>query len=549
MESEKSSNNIIIIKPSPDLEQKYCKELSHLILKNFGRPYYPENKVKEILSYSLKFYVRKFKSLIDQTKYYEFYRQVFLLNEMAASFKMGSKNSDFNEEINTEYLAKYRRILKMILEQACSLQLHKSTLPNKEFKPILFTTISELLILGEKIYDCSASYAEHSLIEDPNNISFDENDLYILSRRHHYEDGFRKIVNMEQWGVNNWVIDPNGEMDFDKILNKVFGFSYGKFNELIIKLFIYNNWRVRDIAIFQKEHFINICVEYLKTTKEIAKQFIEGLVLTNKNKLSIQMLATHPHTYDRMLHRPFLEWNIDGQEYYLFGRFSLFEAISSIQFNAIPWEKAPSEWLVNKDFKNYVITKKELHDKWLDDAVENKIKMTDCLYEKSVKTIKTKEKYIRLDNKVCGEIDFIVINKKTKIIFLLECKHLIARSDMANWKQDLASFTTNKKAYNKTLQKKINWAKHNLAELESHFQHKERDCNLSLLNYKVKGVFVINTPTFYMYNSDLRIYVYHDIDKVLTGEYHDKIYSLYSIGEKVDSHILIKFPYFKRNSN
>jgi len=535
-------------KPAPGFEKIYCKELSALILANFGKPYYPEHKVKEILAYCLKFYTRQFKKIIKENRTSTFYHWVFLLNEEAGAFRLApDKETKFDETITREYFAMYRRLLKMILEEACSFELAGEVASPDEFRQVFDDTLGRLLFLGEKIYDCAASHAEHSLIEDPNDISFDENGLYVISRRHHYEHGFQEIINMRSWGDNNSVIDPTAETDFDDILQEIFGFTYTAFHQLLIELHVHHNWKPGHVAKFKKEVFTDLCEKYFNVAKDKVTNFIEGFILSKACKLPVHRLATHPHSYDRLLHRPILQCRINGEDFLLLGYYTLFEAVSSMQFNAIPWGKGPTEWCVIPAFEKYMNQKKEQHDQWLDDEVEKKISPTGCIYERTVKRFYQRPGfYLNIENESCGEIDFLVINKTTKTLFILECKHLIARSDMPNWKQDFSYFTGGTTRYNKKLQKKINWISNNLTVVQNHFRYKENDAALSLTGYKVTGVFVINTPSFYMYNSDLRIYLFHDIDKVITGEYKDKVFSLLTVGEDRDEHLWIKYPYFRK---
>ena len=49
-----------------------------------------------------------------------------------------------------------------------------------------------------------------------------------------------------------------------------------------------------------------------------------------------------------------------------------------------------------------------------------------------------------------------------------------------------------------------------------------------------------------MYYSDLRIYTFHDVAKVLTGQYDDKEYTLVIDEEESLTTVMIRYPYFKK---
>src|SRR5690606_10806017 len=106
---------------------------------------------------------------------------------------------------------------------------------------------------------------------------------------------------------------------------------------------------------------------------DVAEQFFRGLRLDRSNKMELLDLACRPYKLNRYLYRPIIIWNIDGKDYALFGKNSWTETIIQYATNAIPWGKAPEDWMKNDCFKNYVHSKEDEHDKWLDDAVEEKL--------------------------------------------------------------------------------------------------------------------------------------------------------------------------------
>lgn len=65
-----------------------------------------------------------------------------------------------------------------------------------------------------------------------------------------------------------------------------------------------------------------------------------------------------------------------------------------------------------------------------------------------------------------------------------------------------------KDGYNIRIKGKVEWMRQHLLLLEEHFQYKYPEASISLEGYTVEGIFFINTPTFYMYNSDFRIYTF-----------------------------------------
>jgi hypothetical protein len=110
---------------------------------------------------------------------------------------------------------------------------------------------------------------------------------------------------------------------------------------------------------------------------------------------------------------------------------------------------------------------------------------------------------------------------------------------------DYKSFTKEKNGFNKKLEKKVEWIKSNIGIVQEHFEL-TKQITSTIRNFNVECFFVINTPTFYMYYSDLRIYTFHDVAKVLTDQYIDKQYSLVIEEEDGIRTVMIKYPYFKK---
>lgn len=93
---------------------------------------------------------------------------------------------------------------------------------------------------------------------------------------------------------------------------------------------------------------------------------------------------------------------------------------------------------------------------------------------------------------------------------------------------------------------KVKWLTENKNILEEHFQLKYNDPTITLKKYMVEGIFFINTPTFYMYNSDLRIYTFDQVMGVVTGNHIDPIFTYYVDEEDKEIFYSVKYPYFRK---
>jgi hypothetical protein len=539
---------LIILKGTKEAEPKYRKEISSLIIEKFGRGPFSTEVTTQILYFCQSYYISQFEKRIGAERSYTFFKEVFIMNEMAANLRRSSHFNSLPEGLDKAYIAGYRRILKMILESGCDINMVTGEKRDPLFINRIKPLMNDLLYLGQMIGSFTESSAEQKMVEDISDISFDENDLYNQARKPYYENVFERIVEDMEAMPDDFVIDLKGQADYNVAVEKSFGFNAGKIQEVLAIL--HHNFQLELPCCLSadRDGFIRDSATHAGVAVEIMEEYLAGLALHRGNKMSLSELVRHPHSIHRFLYRPILIWNINGKDFCVCGIYSFDEAENSLLLNAIPWGKFPKEWSHLKDFTKYVNEKKEQHDKWLDDEVEKIIKKAGLLYERGVKKIHTKEKSFSITGKGLGEIDFLIICPATKTLMVTECKHLLGRYDMVNWKHDYDHFTVDGKdlSYNNRLTNKLIWIKENARFVQEHFQRKFNDTSIDILDYKVEGAFVINTPTFYMHNAVHRIYTYHRFDDVLTGHHQDKIFPIPI--ETDDEVILYKigYPYFQK---
>ncbi|MCP9747898.1 hypothetical protein, partial [Lacihabitans sp. CS3-21] len=104
-----------IFKGEKIAEAKFRTELSRLIIEKYGfGPFPDQNIVREIVSFSLKYYIKKFKEICHNEKSYRFYQNIFWFHEQATELSYLHAHQDISPDISGRYIAKYRRILKFI---------------------------------------------------------------------------------------------------------------------------------------------------------------------------------------------------------------------------------------------------------------------------------------------------------------------------------------------------------------------------------------------------------------------------------------------------
>jgi hypothetical protein len=549
MPFHKVKDTYLVFKGEKWSEKKFREELSKKIILKFGKHDFEADKITEVLNFSLKYFIENFEAICLNEKSVRFYQQVFRLHEQATEVVYRFPHESLSKEIDFSYVAVYRRILKFILEMGCEVTMHNNEKKDYAFLQRFEEKLSDLLYLGDMIFTCVSLYAEQTMIEDVADISFNDDDLFVFSRRHHYNFIFEHITKEFGPQLSKAVIDDTelaGLNDLKDALENCFNIKYDNVGHLIASIHEMNKEQGGDIVGVGWETLpVNLSQMY-GVDKSVADQFFKGLTLDKNNKMSLLELACKPYKLNRYIYKPIIIWNIDGNDYALFGKNAWAETFIQFSSNAIPWGKAPELWLKNKCFKKYVHKKEDDHDKWLDDAVEKKLQEESIHYDRNVKNIIHKTGRTSIDVPDLGEIDFIILSENTQTVYVCDCKHLLGRYDIANQRNDYNAFTSGKKPYNETLERKIKWFESNLEIVNEHFQIKFDNPEIDISNYSVEGIFVINTPTFYMYNSKYRIYNIDKIQSVVLGKYIDPSFSV-TIDEQDRTRFLnVEYPYFKK---
>lgn len=525
-------------------EAKYRKELSELIIDQFGKgPFSNFDDTRPIITFSLNYFISNFQKVCHSEKSILFYQRILELHEFSVELTAYYQHEDISKDVTVAYMAAYRRILKYIIETACEVEMHSKEERSRDFYQRTDDVINDLLFLGNMIITCVELYAEQAMVPDVAYLSFDEESLYTFSRKDRYEQVVRRILETFEDDFAAAVNEAEALEDFKVVLQDSFSISYDQVGHLIAS--VHQQLEPQGgqyIGIPWIDYPTNLS-EMLNIPFETASQFFSGLTLDKGNKMDLLTLACKPYALNRYLYRPIVIWNVDGNDFAFLCSAAWTESIVQLASNAVPWGKAPSEWLTNKLFQEYVFEKERQHDKWLEDPLEQTVQQMNLMYDRNLKSLRANNGFVSINVQDLGEIDFVVIVPTLSTVYLIDCKHLLARYDMVNQKNDYNAFVTNKKSYNSTLTKKVNWFMDNIGIVEQHYVRKYGDRQVSLEGYSVEGIFVVNTPTIYMYNSEYRIYRVGQIEDVFSGQYKD--FSIIIVDVEGGVVETINYPYFE----
>lgn len=538
--------HLTIFKGDASPEIKYRPELSKLLLDNFGTgPYTDHDIARKAVTFSFNFFCDKFLEVCHSETSVRFYQLVLSQHEQAIELALFGNKSHYPEGITEEYIAVYRRILKWILEQVCDIKLHNDEKHDDKFLDRAKRKLNELVFLGDMIFSDANMYAEQDMIEDVVEVNFDKHNQYVFSHKHHYDFIIEKI--QENQGIHSFkhVVDETALEDLKTAIENCFGLKYEFLTTVITEIHKINASKGGQYCGFGWESLPLSVQSRFGANADQARILFKGLTLDRTNKLKLHDLACRPQTMYRYLYRPITIWNIGGEDFAIIGINGFKESIIQLATNAIPWGKAPDEWISNKCFKEYVHSKEDEHDKWLDNEMEKKVREIKFPFHRNVTNIVTENGNLSLLVKDVGEIDFIIISHESKKIYIADSKHLQGRYDMMTQKNDFSNFTKDK-GYNKQIANKIKWASENILHLDFHNKSIHGQSEPSITAYEIEGIFIINTQTFYMYNSDYRIYTVDVFAQIITGQLKDPEWIVLVDHEDTLTKFNIKYPYFKK---
>jgi hypothetical protein len=96
------------------------------------------------------------------------------------------------------------------------------------------------------------------------------------------------------------------------------------------------------------------------------------------------------------------------------------------------------------------------------------------------------------------------------------------------------------------MERKINFFKDKIDVIEEHFQVLLNDKTWKIDALSIDGIFIINTPTFIMYNNDFRIYTLKSFEDIVTGNHEDLEFQLLIDDGGQQTMLSVKYPYFKK---
>jgi len=522
---------------------KYWPILTELVLEKIGDeeikdPKFVQNILKECFVKLCSIFEQK----ISEQRKASFY--IFCQNLHEDSIEIWLKTIDGYSlgEIEEDF-AGSRRILKIILEQSCKLDLsgtpnfYNEIISNKDS----YTEyLEELLYLGSWCFALSEYISKSQLFPDSIGVKIEKNKLNILIYPPYAE--LYKFVFSEIQKHNKDVALSDSMIGFVTLLKEKFEVDYNILAQFITEQLRNPNYKFGLISLGSMIEDIHTEFRY---DKNFITAFYKGLTVNKTNALSIEDCFLKNQDENRHVFRPILELKADDEIYYMIGYYKWLESLTLLTTNSFPFGLYPSEWKKYKVIKTFVNEIDNTHDKLLEDPVNKLLAENSRLFDSNIVSFRQLNgNNINIQNDV-GDIDILFLDIKFEIIYVCECKHNRSRFDYSNWKRDYSNF---KSKYENQLDRKVNWVKENVEVVEHHLKIKYPEQNiLKLKDFRIVGIFIINAPTLYMFNGKYRAFTILDINNLLKEQFVDVKFEF--TNESTGKKLLVEYPYFDNLEN
>jgi len=518
--------------------------LSKAVHEEYGLGPFDEQLTKRILLFAYNWLGSNFHHIVTDLNDVNFVFSLFFHHE--SSFELtkrisSGENLEETEGIKHHDLALNRRILKLALEQTCEVNYTYQAPVSQEKKREYIRILEDLLYLGKEIYYIADCLAENRMTPNSILLSFNEAGQLNIERNHHFEDVMPLL--MEHFfdpAYREGVFNTAPVHELRDTLRDCMGIDYDFAGGLIFeikRIHSGNEHQTVEPGILPK-NLVNQGID-----PENAENFYNGLTLSRRNKLSVAESVYKVSSLNRHMFRPILIINYNGEDRALVGRNKWGESIVAMGTNGFQWQKAPDEWLRNRCFRTFLDRLFTEHDKLLEDEVERILDELKFPFARNILSFRTvQSNHTRIDVENIGEMDFVFIDLIQGKIIVADCKYNRARYEMVGYSTDYKNFV---EEYEPKLKRKIAWLEANRPLIQSEFELRYSGAIPDISTYPIIGMFIINTPTYYMLNGTIPTMTIYSLKEFIENDY---TYPTIEIRQKTPTGDIltqeINYPYF-----
>ncbi|WP_165043797.1 hypothetical protein [Dysgonomonas sp. ZJ709] len=504
----------VVITYETSLKDIYWVELSNYLREKYtDDDFADKNQTESILKDAFQYLVDLFRNKIHHEVHFSFYSHIFKLHEESIKLLLKAQVGYVLSQIEENEFSIYRRILKLVLEEGCAIDLDWGMITNEEALRIE-NVLEHLIYLGTMMYELSENLSYNKMIKDCYTIDIKEG-LFGVTLNHHFGWTYESIKTRIMPGQYEAAIcDENAAQELVDKIQEVYGFHVGNFIAHIRDIQRTHNPTNPNSQTIEPYILPLNLSTLLNKPEDLMQSFCNGLTINRNNKPSIETAIYKPTDENRYAYRPILVYNIEGVDRALIGTNKIDETFQMLTTNALHWKGLPNEWLENQDVKDFMNRKDLEHESIYINKIKELIENVECLVDYNVENLLRKNNQNISIIKNPGEIDCIIIIPALRRIIVSDIKFNRARYEAVGWQKDFTNFI---KTYESKLQKKADWIRNHISELQEHFKVKFVTDDLSFEDYSVECCFFINAPTFYMFNGKYRAITIKELPDFFNG--------------------------------
>lgn len=520
---------------------KIWAELSQSIIGKHGSgPFTTRESVEPVLRSCFAWTVVKFKELAATETSLSFYKALAGLYENSSHIQARVTRTKGPTKITSLDLANNRSSIRLALEAACEFELRR-TADDTQLSRQQIELIEELLFVGMWAFSFSELIAMEIMIDGFNEIHIDPDQTIRTKKKHHYEQIIPHVLSEIGRLAAAAIVDTSGAVDLKAAIKRCLGLDYEQ-NSGLVPAYLGMSTQgyplLRDVAF---DRMMGDFASRSGVEEDMVRLFYSGLSLSNTSKENLEDIIYRPHSTKRHMVRPVLIWNVDGQQRAVLAPDKWAESIALMIVNAVQWGQVPEEWLKNPCFKTYVHSKEDVHDKLLEDPVEELLKQHGVPYSRNVKRLNAaKGPGTSVDTPGLGEIDFLYLNARENQLCVVDCKYLRRRNNMVGFARDYSNFM---KDYEPKMTRKVDWYKANMKLVEEHFNVLNPEGKVDLSTYSMQGMFITNTSTYYSFSGRYRAYTIQEFKELIGGVLKE---TMFWIEGEDGSTFMIQRPFFAK---
>lgn len=508
-----------IIKYDSTYRFTYWVELTNYIQTKFASKEIEDiDNLEAILFSAYEYLIRRFEGLINSETSFTFFSDTFLLHEESIKLYFKTLDGYKLKNIEENEFAVYRRILKLILQEGCSINLNWGTASAEESQRIQ-NKLSHLIYIGTWIYDLSDKISYMKMIEEPYNIDV-ENGLLGIGWNYHYEMVIKTLHKMikDNGYYEQAIFDETAPQELVDKIEECFGFHTSTFFSLIQNIQKHHNPNNPNEQTIEPNLLPVNLAHMIGRSEEEMVRFCNGLTINSHNKPSVAQTIYNPTNSNRYAFRPILVYHIEGVERALIGENKINETFQMLTTNSLHWGGLPDEWLENDDIKKFMDEKDNTHEQIYIQSLKKSVDKITSNSDYNITVFRKKDNHNHSINSDPGEIDLIIILPNQRRLIIGDVKYGRARYEGVGWQKDYTNFLRydGKKDYETKLNKKHEWVLANMNLIQEHFEVKD-NIKYSIFNFSIEAVFFVNTPTFYMFNGNYRAIATAEIEPFLLG--------------------------------